>query len=144
MVCKYRSKQLKCFQTCKTLSTPYVAPQDGPVVAQYFSHSKLDANSAEARARAILLGLGFKQKQLDAKFKTLSGGWRSRCSLASALLQQPDLVRFLCQKCHTHCFSRISCTVNARRAHQLPGHHVGDMASELSRHRYVYCSCGCP
>jgi ATP-binding cassette subfamily F protein 3 len=37
--------------------------------------------------------LGFKQTQLDAKFKTLSGGWRSRCSLASALLQQPDLVR---------------------------------------------------
>jgi ATP-binding cassette, subfamily F, member 3 len=54
---------------------------------------KLDAGTTEGRARSILLGLGFTQEQLDAKYKTLSGGWRSRCSLANALLQQPDVVR---------------------------------------------------
>jgi ATP-binding cassette subfamily F protein 3 len=39
--------------------------------------------------------LGFAPEQLDAKFQTLSGGWRSRCALASALLQKPDLVSSL-------------------------------------------------
>ncbi|KDQ06596.1 hypothetical protein BOTBODRAFT_246354 [Botryobasidium botryosum FD-172 SS1] len=52
----------------------------------------LEADSTEARARSILIGLGFTQAQLDAKYNTLSGGWRSRCSLANALLQQPDLL----------------------------------------------------
>ncbi|TFK35712.1 P-loop containing nucleoside triphosphate hydrolase protein [Crucibulum laeve] len=52
----------------------------------------LDSGTTEARARTILLGLGFKQEKLDDKFSTLSGGWRSRCSLASALLQKPDLL----------------------------------------------------
>ncbi|KAF8314433.1 P-loop containing nucleoside triphosphate hydrolase protein [Clavulina sp. PMI_390] len=52
----------------------------------------LGASTAEARARTILLGLGFTTEQLDAKVSTLSGGWRSRCSLAAALLQTPDLL----------------------------------------------------
>ncbi|EJD53221.1 P-loop containing nucleoside triphosphate hydrolase protein [Auricularia subglabra TFB-10046 SS5] len=52
----------------------------------------LDAASTEARAQSILIGLGFPQEQLTAKFSTLSGGWRSRCSLASALLQKPDVL----------------------------------------------------
>ncbi len=56
----------------------------------------MDASSTEARARVILLGLGFTAPQLDEKLSTLSGGWRSRCALASALLQKPDLVRVEC------------------------------------------------
>ncbi|KAF8587322.1 P-loop containing nucleoside triphosphate hydrolase protein [Ramaria rubella] len=52
----------------------------------------LDADATEANARSILLGLGFTVEQLDAEFETLSGGWRSRCMLASALLQKPDLL----------------------------------------------------
>ncbi|KAL1719921.1 P-loop containing nucleoside triphosphate hydrolase protein [Schizophyllum commune] len=50
----------------------------------------MGSDSAEAKARKILLGLGFRADQLDAPFTTLSGGWRSRCSLASVLLQNPD------------------------------------------------------
>ena len=52
----------------------------------------MGSDSAEAKARKILLGLGFRADQLDAPFTTLSGGWRSRCSLASVLLQDPDVV----------------------------------------------------
>lgn len=54
---------------------------------------QLNASATEANARSILCGLGFHQEQLDSDFSSLSGGWRSRCSLASALLQQPDIVR---------------------------------------------------
>ncbi|KAI5891724.1 P-loop containing nucleoside triphosphate hydrolase protein [Schizophyllum commune H4-8] len=52
----------------------------------------LGSDSTEAKARKILLGLGFRADQLDAPFTTLSGGWRSRCSLASVLLQEPDIL----------------------------------------------------
>ncbi|KAI5831119.1 P-loop containing nucleoside triphosphate hydrolase protein, partial [Schizophyllum commune Tattone D] len=52
----------------------------------------MGSDSAEAKARKILLGLGFCADQVDAPFTTLSGGWRSRCSLASVLLQSPDVL----------------------------------------------------
>ena len=52
----------------------------------------MDAGSTEARARTILLGLGFKEKQIEGPVIELSGGWRSRCDLACALIQQTDLL----------------------------------------------------
>ncbi|KIO24771.1 hypothetical protein M407DRAFT_15356 [Tulasnella calospora MUT 4182] len=52
----------------------------------------IDADATESQARSILRGLGFSEDQLDAKFSTLSGGWRSRCALASGLLQKPNLL----------------------------------------------------
>ncbi|KAG8786659.1 hypothetical protein FRC12_016405 [Ceratobasidium sp. 428] len=52
----------------------------------------VNAEATESNARVILLGLGFSQEQLDKPFSDLSGGWRSRCTLASALLQKPDIL----------------------------------------------------
>jgi ATP-binding cassette, subfamily F, member 3 len=52
----------------------------------------MDAEATESVARRILLGLGFSQEQLDGPYQALSGGWRSRCSLASVLVQNPDVV----------------------------------------------------
>ncbi|KAG9123707.1 hypothetical protein FRC07_014222 [Ceratobasidium sp. 392] len=52
----------------------------------------VNAEATESNARVILLGLGFSQEQLDKPFGDLSGGWRSRCTLASALLQKPDIL----------------------------------------------------
>ncbi len=52
----------------------------------------IDAHSAEARASAILNGLGFDadaQKQACAEF---SGGWRMRVALAAVLFSRPDLL----------------------------------------------------
>jgi hypothetical protein len=43
----------------------------------------LDSASAEARAASILSGLGFSQEMRDGPYSALSGGWRSRCSLAT-------------------------------------------------------------
>jgi ATP-binding cassette, subfamily F, member 3 len=52
----------------------------------------MDAGSAEARARTVLLGLGFKEAQIEAPALQLSGGWRSRCDLACALIQATDVL----------------------------------------------------
>ena len=52
----------------------------------------MDAAGAEAKARAVLIGLGFSQESLTRPRSHLSGGWRTRCSLACALCQSVDLL----------------------------------------------------
>ncbi|RLQ87649.1 ABC-F family ATP-binding cassette domain-containing protein [Notoacmeibacter ruber] len=52
----------------------------------------IDAHSAEARAAAILSGLGFDQEAQQRPAKSFSGGWRMRVALASVLFSQPDLL----------------------------------------------------
>lgn len=46
----------------------------------------------EAKAVSILAGLGFSEDLMDAKVRTLSGGWRMRCQLAAALLPSADVL----------------------------------------------------
>lgn len=48
---------------------------------------EVDAQSTEARAQKILRGLGFSAERIQGPYSALSGGWKSRASLASALLQ---------------------------------------------------------
>lgn len=59
-------------------------------------HEKLttiDAWSAESRACTILSGLQFEDAEMSSKTtKELSGGWRMRVALASALFASPDLL----------------------------------------------------
>jgi ATPase subunit of ABC transporter with duplicated ATPase domains len=45
-----------------------------------------------AEAATILSGLGFSQNMIDGPFAALSGGWKSRCSLAGSLLIQSDVL----------------------------------------------------
>ncbi|MEC7641777.1 MAG: ABC-F family ATP-binding cassette domain-containing protein, partial [Nitrospinota bacterium] len=46
----------------------------------------------DARAKTILMGLGFKPGQCDAPLTSFSGGWRMRAELARLLLQNPDVL----------------------------------------------------
>jgi ATP-binding cassette subfamily F protein 3 len=53
---------------------------------------QLESNDAEAQAIRILRGLGFTETTMNSPFSDLSGGWRSRCRLGTALLVQTDLL----------------------------------------------------
>ncbi|KAI0542921.1 ABC transporter [Xylaria digitata] len=46
----------------------------------------------EARAKKLLTGLGFSETTMLKPVASLSGGWRMRASLASALLQETDIL----------------------------------------------------
>ncbi|NDU92285.1 MAG: ATP-binding cassette domain-containing protein [Ferrovum sp.] len=50
------------------------------------------AHDAEARAQALILGLGFKINELDNPVNSFSGGWRMRLQLARALMCPSDLL----------------------------------------------------
>ncbi len=52
----------------------------------------INAYSAEARAGAILHGLGFSTEEQRHPCSSFSGGWRMRASLASMLFAAPDLL----------------------------------------------------
>ncbi len=52
----------------------------------------IDAHSAEARAGAILHGLGFDSETQLRPCSEFSGGWRMRVALAATLFAQPDLL----------------------------------------------------
>jgi ATP-binding cassette subfamily F protein 3 len=52
----------------------------------------IGADSAPARAAAILAGLGFDAEQQARPVDSFSGGWRMRVALATALFAAPDLL----------------------------------------------------
>ncbi len=54
--------------------------------------AEIDAHSAEARAAAILSGLGFSAADQKRPASDFSGGWRMRVALAGVLFSAPDLL----------------------------------------------------
>ena len=61
----------------------------GEVQARYQEGGGYDL---DARARAILAGLGFSAGEVEGKIGALSGGWRMRVQLARLLLARPELL----------------------------------------------------
>jgi ATP-binding cassette subfamily F protein 3 len=73
----------------------HAAEASGDGNAMAHAHMALDeagAFDAPARAQALLLGLGFKNEQLDAPVNSFSGGWRMRLQLARALMCPAELL----------------------------------------------------
>ena len=66
-----------------------VVERFGEVQARY---QDLGGYELEARAQAILSGLGFAQERMGDDVGTLSGGWKMRVALAQILLARPDLL----------------------------------------------------
>ncbi|MGQ0533895.1 MAG: ABC-F family ATP-binding cassette domain-containing protein [Caulobacteraceae bacterium] len=54
--------------------------------------AEIDGYSAEARASAIMVGLGFEQDELRRPAREFSGGWRMRAALAGVLFAASDLL----------------------------------------------------
>ncbi|KAJ2786602.1 ATP-binding cassette, regulator of translational elongation [Coemansia interrupta] len=52
----------------------------------------IESDKAEAKAGAILNGLGFSASDFERPTRSFSGGWRMRLSLARALFCRPDLL----------------------------------------------------
>ncbi len=59
-------------------------------VRHHFEHA--GGFALDARARAVLGGLGFAEAGMAQTLETLSGGWRVRAELARVLLGEPDLL----------------------------------------------------
>ncbi|MXX97993.1 MAG: ABC-F family ATP-binding cassette domain-containing protein [Rhodothermaceae bacterium] len=78
----------------RALETPG-ADQEKILLELDLIHERLavqGAHSAQARAEAVLEGLGFVSDDLDHPIDTLSGGYRMRVALARILLQNPDVL----------------------------------------------------
>ncbi|MXW33886.1 MAG: ABC-F family ATP-binding cassette domain-containing protein [Rhodothermaceae bacterium] len=78
----------------RALETPE-ADQEKILLELDLIHERLavqGAHSAQARAEAVLEGLGFVSDDLDRPIDTLSGGYRMRVALARILLQNPDVL----------------------------------------------------
>ncbi|MDF0600046.1 ABC-F family ATP-binding cassette domain-containing protein [Psychromarinibacter sp. C21-152] len=66
---------------------------DGTRIAEVQTRlADIDAWSAEARAAAILKGLGFSDAEQQMPCSAFSGGWRMRVALAAVLFSAPDLL----------------------------------------------------
>ena len=69
------------------------ADNDGNAIAHiHVQLDTIDAWTIQARAAALLHGLGFSQDELLRPVKSFSGGWRMRLNLAQALLCPSDLL----------------------------------------------------
>ncbi|MFM1989902.1 MAG: hypothetical protein RJA99_2859 [Pseudomonadota bacterium] len=68
-------------------------PDAGIAIAQaYVDLADAGEHDANARAQALILGLGFRTDELDAPVDSFSGGWRMRLQLARALMCPSDLL----------------------------------------------------
>ncbi|KAA3654157.1 MAG: ATP-binding cassette domain-containing protein [Proteobacteria bacterium] len=69
------------------------ASGDGERMAYaYMALHDAGAHDAQARAQALILGLGFKTTELCNPVNSFSGGWRMRLQLARALMCPSDLL----------------------------------------------------
>ena len=80
-------------QAAQTEVTASEESGDGDRMAHaYMELYDAGAHDAEARAQALILGLGFKVSELNNPVNSFSGGWRMRLQLARALMCPSDLL----------------------------------------------------
>lgn len=81
------------YMAIQTALTQAEIDNDGNAIA--LLHGQLDTIGGyqiEARASALLAGLGFTTEQLTHPVQSFSGGWRMRLNLAQALIARADLL----------------------------------------------------
>jgi ATP-binding cassette subfamily F protein 3 len=75
----------------------YLPQENAPVTGETVLDTALEHHEdpdgrLTAKAKAILMGLGFRVADFDKRLDTLSGGWAMRAAMARLLMQEPDLV----------------------------------------------------
>lgn len=80
-------------QTLAQTQQQSTAVLDGTHIAELHArYQEIDGYTAQARAAALLDGLGFGKKDLQRPVAEFSGGWRVRLNLARALMCRSDLL----------------------------------------------------
>jgi ATP-binding cassette subfamily F protein 3 len=65
---------------------------DGHEIDPHSRYAELGGFELEARAKKILAGLGFRERDFERPARELSGGWAMRAHLGRLLVQEPDLL----------------------------------------------------
>ena len=103
--CTLRQEMLKVFEKRRTLEDKMLllaeemeAQESSTLLAQYAQiqeqHERLGGYDYEHQINRILGGLGFSELDFNLPIGVLSGGQKSRATLAKLLLEQPDLLLF--------------------------------------------------
>ncbi|MFA6004049.1 MAG: ABC-F family ATP-binding cassette domain-containing protein [Elusimicrobiota bacterium] len=78
-------------------SAGYLPQENAPVTDKTVLETALSLHEdpdgrLTAKAKAVLMGLGFKVSDFDRRVDALSGGWAMRAAMARLLIQEPDLL----------------------------------------------------
>ena len=103
--CTLRQEMLKVFEERLALEdkmlilAEQMESQETPQLLQEYSrlqekHERLGGYDYEHRINRILGGLGFHEQDFNLPVNVLSGGQKSRATLAKLLLEEPDLLLF--------------------------------------------------
>ena len=77
----------------ETLLAGAEAANDGEAIGEIYAQlADADAYTVRPRAEQLLVGLGFKNSELQNPVSSFSGGWRMRLNLAQALMCPSDLL----------------------------------------------------
>jgi ATP-binding cassette subfamily F protein 3 len=66
--------------------------EGGKIIDEALAHHADPDGKITAKAKSVLMGLGFKVTDFERDVSTLSGGWAMRVAMARLLLQEPDLL----------------------------------------------------
>ncbi len=72
--------------------TAYDDHHEPGAVDPHTRYAELNGFEIEARAKKVLVGLGFRERDFERPARELSGGWAMRAHLARLLVQEPDLL----------------------------------------------------
>lgn len=103
--CTLRQEMLKVFEKRRTLEDKMLLlaeemeTQEAPHLLEAYAriqeqHERLGGYDYEHQVNRILGGLGFSEQDFNLPIRVLSGGQKSRATLAKLLLEEPDLLLF--------------------------------------------------
>ena len=93
-----RRDQIICEKEYSELSakdpqTAVTGDDANTMVSEVFEKLELiDVGEMQAKAKKILLGIGFTKEQIESPVSLFSGGWRMKIALAKSLFMDPNIL----------------------------------------------------